>query len=198
MQQEKKYLVFDSETNGKIKQFGRPMTEVDNFPRIAELAWAVYDANKQMVSENVHLVLPDGWEIPKEQFFINNGMSTERNMQHGIPISEVLAKFIADYNECEYLIAHNFAFDYPIVGAEMIRQQIRANKKLKGICTMEATTDFCKLPGKFDGKYKWPKLEEVHEKLFNQKIENVHEALGDVRTTARVFFELLNRKIINL
>ncbi len=29
------YLLFDTETNGKCKAYGKPMTDVDNWPRLA-------------------------------------------------------------------------------------------------------------------------------------------------------------------
>ena len=192
------YLVFDCETTGKPINYKAPMQDVDNWPRVAQLAWALFDADKQLISSACHLILPDGWEIPKEQFFIDNGMSTERNMAEGIPIKTVLDQFIENYNQCNFLIAHNLTFDYNIVGAEMIRTKVRANKKLKAICTMETTTQFCKLHGGYGGKYKWPKLEELHHKLFGVKFDNAHDALGDVKATGRCFFELLEKGIITL
>ncbi len=125
-------------------------------------------------------------------------MSTERCQKDGKLILFALDEFIKWVNQCEYLIAHNFAFDYPVVGAEMIRAKMRANKKLKGICTMESSTNFCELPGKYSGKYKWPKLSELYLKLFNQELVDAHDALGDVKSTAACFFELLKIGVIKL
>ena len=46
--------------------------------------------------------------------------------------------------------------------------------------------------------FKFPKLVELHEKLFGTGIEDAHTALGDVKTTARCFFALLERGLIDL
>lgn len=199
------YIVFDTETTGKPINYKAPMHDVNNWPRVAQLAWACYGADKQLITAESHLILPDGWVIPKEQFFIENGMSTERNMAEGVPIRTVLDRFISQYNECDFLIAHNFTFDYNIVGAEMIRQQVRANKKLKGICTMETTTQLCKLPHlrkpgqKWTAKgYKWPTLQELYAFLFKETLVDAHDALGDVMSTANCFFKLLEMGVITL
>lgn len=193
------FLFLDSETNGKIKDMSRPMTDVDNFPRVTQLAWQLYDKDHLLIIEQQEMILPDGWEIPNEKFFIDNNMSTERCRETGLPIQKVLARFLLDLNRCEYMVAHNFAFDYPIIGAEMIRAGMRAEKKLKGICTMKSTTDFCKLPSNYGkGGFKWPKLEELHKILFDAEMENAHDALYDVSITAKCFFECLKRNIIKL
>src|SRR5690606_26610148 len=109
------------------------------------------------------------------------------------PILAVIKLFIADLQRCEYLVAHNMSFDMNVVGAEMIRLGVTSPKKLEKICTMKTSTSFCGLP-----RNKWPKLEELHEKLFGEKFEDAHDALADVRACARCFFELLNRKVIYL
>lgn len=192
------YLFFDTETTGTPKNYKAPMSDVDNWPHCAQIAWQLYDKDGLLIMEQSEMIFPDGWEIPKEKFFIDNNMSTERCRMEGLPIKSVLSRFLYDLNQCEYMIAHNFAFDYPILGAEMIRSGMRAERKIKGICTMNQTTEFCKLPGKFAGKYKWPKLSELYEKIFDKSFDEGHDALFDVRATAECFFELVKRGVIKL
>ena len=60
---------------------------------------------------------------------------------------------------------------------------------------MKESMDFCQLPGQF-GDYKWPKLQELHIKLFNKGFENAHDALVDVEATARCFFEMMKRDAV--
>ncbi len=81
------YLFFDTETNGKALDFNAPVDDLDNWPRIAQLGWQVYNVSHELISEGSYLIKPDGWEIPQEQFFIDNNMSTERCEEFGIPIS---------------------------------------------------------------------------------------------------------------
>jgi len=94
------------------------------------------------------------------------------------------------------LIAHNMSFDYNILGAEMIRGNKRANKKVTRVCTMQSTIDFCQLPGKYG--YKFPKLEELHTKLFGVNFDGAHDAFADTMACGKCFFELLRRGIIKL
>jgi DNA polymerase III epsilon subunit-like protein len=190
------YLFFDTETNGKPLDYKAPMNNVNNWPRVAQLAWAKYSPLGDIIKERSYLIKPDGWVIPKEKFFIDNGMSTERNEMLGEPVASVLSIFIEDMQDCEVLVAHNMTFDYNILGAEMIRAKMRSEKKLLRVCTMESTTNFCALPGGYKGSFKWPKLEELHEKLFGCKFDNAHDAMGDVKATADSFFECLKRGII--
>lgn len=191
------YLVFDTETNGKPRNYKAPMQDLDNWPRITQLAWALYGQGGVLFSSASSLVKPDGWEVPTEQFFIDNNMSTERCEKEGLPLSYLLDHFLSDLNKCEFLIAHNISFDYNVLGAELLRKGMKSGKKVSPICTMKSSTSFCKLPGLFGG-HKWPKLEELHEVLFGVKPEGSHDALYDVEVTARCFFELKRLDVIKL
>jgi DNA polymerase III epsilon subunit-like protein len=81
------------------------------------------------------------------------------------------------------------------LGAEFLRNGMLniLNDKSK-ICTMERTTDFCAIKG-FYG-YKWPKLSELHYKLFDFHFEEAHNASIDVKATAKCFWELKNMGLI--
>ena len=54
---------------------------------------------------------------------------------------------------------------------------------------MQTSTDYCRLPGRY-GRYKWPTLDGLHQKLFGEAPPSGHRALADVRATARCFFRL--------
>lgn len=191
-------IFFDTETTGKPKNYKAHMTDVNNWPRVTQLAWQVYNLDGSMRSSRMSLIKPDRWEVPKEQFFIDHNMSTERCEAEGLPMVEVLDTFIHDIEnlQVDMMVAHNIAFDYPVLGAEMIRYIKRVNRKLDKFCTMNNTTAICKLPGKFG--HKWPTLTELHNFLFQKPFEGAHDALDDVRACSTCFFELLNRKLIKL
>ena len=192
----KKVLVFDVETNGLPKKYKAPMTDLDNWPRVAQMAWGVHDLETGETVFKDSMVYPDGWEIPKEDFFIKNNMSTERCMEEGVELSHVLEEFIDDINQCDLLVAHNMTYDYNVVGSEMIRLGLKAKKKLPQYCTKDETTNLLKLPGQYGG-YKWPKLEELHQFLFGKDFEGAHDALFDVKATLSCFQELNNRGLVN-
>ena len=69
-----------------------------------------------------------------------------------------------------------------------------------GLVSIHDITDLCKLPfpdgTASNGQYKWPKLTELHEFLFGESFTGAHDALTDVKATARCFWELYKRRLI--
>lgn len=190
------YLFFDTETNGLPKNYKGSPKDLENWPRVIQLAWATFDEAGNNTGKHAYLIQPEGWKIPKEEFWIKHGYSTEKSEAEGIPMIQVLVRFIGDINNCKVMIAHNIDFDHPIVCAEMIRRSLSVENKPAKFCTMKATTDYCQIPGPYG--YKWPKLEELHGQLFGTGFDGAHDALNDVMATAKCFFELKGRDLIKL
>jgi len=199
-------MFFDCETNGLPKDWRAPMQDLDNWPRVIQLAWATYNHNGESQLAACDMILPDGWVIPQQQFWIENGYSTERSMELGKPIIMVLDKFVRALQDCDVIVSHNMSFDYNVVGAEMLRAGIKSENRPIRICTKEATTEWCQIP--FPGRkqypgmgrqtYKWPKLSELHEKIFGTGFDGAHDAMADVEALKNCFFKLMDLKIINL
>jgi DNA polymerase-3 subunit epsilon len=197
------YTFFDTETNGKIAgNYDAPLSikNISNFPRITQICFQSYTENGELISEFHSLIKPDGWEVPKEKFFIDNNMSTERCEKEGIPIKDALILSIVLIRfSTEYLIAHNMSFDQRVLGAEMIRAKKNLGYVVKKFCTMEAATQICKIPrSKYGTDFKFPKLEELYFFLFNEKMDEAHDATWDVTATAKCFFEMKKRGLINI
>lgn len=183
------YLFFDTETNGLPKNFRGDFKDVDNWPRVIQLAFVMADDDLNEVESFCELIRPDGWTIPEEKFWIENGYSTAENLLKGVPAEYALNRFVEAVEKCQTMVAHNVAFDTPVLSAEMLRYGIKANARPNKLCTMKASTNFCAIPTARGG-YKWPKLEELHQQLFGEKFDNAHDALADVRATLRCFREL--------
>lgn len=201
--QQKTFFFFDVETNGKILDMKAPVDRVEFYPRITQLCFESWreDANGDTVclQKFNEFIKPNGWTIPKEQFFIDNNMSTERCEELGIPIEMALHQFIQERTAADYTIAHNITFDSRVIRTEMIRAKNVVDFASKKICTMNASTNFCALPhASGRGGYKWPKLEELHMKLFGTKFEDAHDASGDVGAMVKCFFELKRKGVIVL
>lgn len=189
-------IVFDTETNGVPRDYKASPTAVDNWPRVVQLAWAVYNDEGAIVRGFQHVIRPDGWEIPESVVAVH-GITLDRAMTVGIPAADAILKFISDYEQCQTIVAHNIGFDYPVLACEFIRYGLRANRRIENqVCTMLSTIDFCALPGKYRGQYKWPKLMELYEILFNERFDGAHDAMNDVKACGRAYFELKRRGII--
>ena len=188
------YLFMDCETTGKITDYKASFKEVEKFPRITQFAWQVYNSEGKLFKSFQSLVKPDGWEVPKDEFFIKNNMSTERCEKDGRPIKPILEQFLSELEGCKYLLAHNMNFDLPVTASEIYRLGMHAQNKPQKICTMQSTTDICKLPGPYG--FKWPSLQELHQFLFKCDFEGAHDASDDVTATAKCFFELKKQNLL--
>lgn len=188
------FTIFDTETTGLPKNYKAPASDLKNWPRMIQIAWAVYDNDQKLVEQKEYIIKPNGFEIPKAASNVH-GITTEKALSEGVDLTEVLKDFARVLSKTDYLIAHNISFDEKIVGAEFIRTKVENNlNNLPKICTMHSSTDFCKIDGQYG--YKWPNLTELHYKLFNEGFDGAHDALVDVRACARCFFELVNIGVI--
>lgn len=183
------YLFFDTETNG--------------FPpkcRMTQLAYQLFDGDGILIEEFQSLIKPDGWKIPKEKFFIENGMSTERCEEYGIPVNVALSRFHGALEASKYKIAHNINFDNQILTNELITTgfDIKRYNEVEKYCTMLTNTEFVGALNKWGKPGKWPTLMELHVKLFGCEFEGAHDALDDVKAMSKSFFELKRRGIITI
>ena len=188
------YLFFDTETTGLPRRWNAPVTDVDNWPRLVQLAWMVCDRDGEIVAKADRLVQPQGFTIPPEVSRIH-GITTRMAMEKGRPLKEVMEEFADRIDGVSALVGHIICFDECIVGAEFERLRMMTSLFLKPkYCTMKSSVDYCKLPGK--NGFKSPKLAELHEILFGKGFENAHNALADVEATARCFWELKKRGVV--
>ena len=193
------FLIFDTETTGVPKDWNAPVTDSDNWPRMVQLAWQLHDVTGKLLSRNNLIVYPDGYDIPFNVVKIH-GISTERAKRDGQPLDEVLDAFARDFSQAKYLVGHNVSFDVNIVAGELHRAGRNHEVMLQSdlLDTKDLSTEFCQLPGGKGGKYKWPTLTELHEKLFGKPFEAAHDAAYDVEATTRCFFALVTREVIPL
>ena len=188
------YLIFDTETTGLPKNWKAPVSDIDNWPRLVQIAWLQCDNSGNVLSSSDYIVKPQGFTIPKDAEKIHR-ISNEKAMTEGVALKKVLNHFSIAINESNCLVAHNMSFDEKIVGAEFIRENIKNNLfDIPIICTMESSTDYCKLPGPYG--YKWPSLSELHYKLFNHNFEEAHNANIDVKACAKCFFKLKSEGVL--
>jgi DNA polymerase-3 subunit epsilon len=189
-------LFFDTETTGLPKNWKAPVTDLDNWPRLVQLAYLVYDFDGNLIHSSNEIVKPNGFTIPVDASNVH-GITTDIANQRGSKIEEVFELFSIHLKRAKVLVAHNMAYDEKIIGSEMIRlgMENTVDSKEK-ICTMESTVDLCKIDGPYG--YKWPKLEELHRFLFNHDFDGAHDALADIQATAKCFWELKKQKSLKM
>ena len=204
----KTIIIFDTETTGLPDRAGfdkcYPPWAIAHYSkcRVLQLAYAIYEIKRggryKLLGEKMMYVRPDGWTVPTEAVAIH-GKTTEYLMGAGRPIKDVMAEFEQDLKTCMLLVGHNSEFDKNALAAEAWRGgngDLGASiSAFPCVCTMRASKGFCgALNAK--GEIKFPRLAELHMKLFGVEPENQHDALGDVRATAMCYFKMRDMEMV--
>lgn len=186
-------LFFDTETTGVPKVYGLPVSNVDNYPRLVQLGYIIYNG-REALTEQEFIVKPNGFEIPVVASDVH-GVTQEIALSKGDDIKDVLDNFQFWIENCDEIVGHNVDFDVSVVGAEYWRlYQKNPFEGKKVVCTMKSTTRFVGIPR--SGGFKYPKLHELYRKLFNEDMGAAHTALQDISNTAKCYFALVERGII--
>lgn len=118
--------------------------------------------------------------------------------QRGVEIADALFAFHAMLSMADVVVAHNYRFDSRLVATachrlnsvNLLALQTGELAKLNGkcvevYCTMLASTNILKIPGRFG--YKWPRLVEAYAYFYGEALEGAHDAMVDVVACRKVF-----------
>lgn len=193
-----KYIFFDTECNGLPRNKNLSISATSNWPRMIQLAWLVTDEQGSILKSQSHIICPQGFIITDEVEELT-GITTSRAKSEGNNLRTVLNEFMDDLVDAELVIGHNIDFDKHVLGCELYREGLDYDALFnkESVCTMQRSTNFCAIPNpnSYYGGYKWPKLEELYQKLFNTTLSNAHDALSDVEATRKCYFELKKQGI---
>lgn len=187
-------LFFDTETTGLVKPKKPPTDPVQPMPVQIGLKLDGED-QKERTAMN-YMIQPEGWIVDPKAAEIT-GITNEIAEAYGVNIIAGYEVFRDTIKHADAVVAHNAMFDITVmrrtakVYADMTEQEYVDPFKGKScICTMLTATQIVQALPKRNGEYKWPKLEECMRFFFNESLEGAHDALVDVRATARVYYEL--------
>ncbi len=190
------YLFFDTETTGFPARWNAPCSDTENWPRLVQIAWVRCDADGRRLDGESHLVRPLGFSIPKDAERVH-GISTARALLEGDALGEVLDAFSVALAASDVVVAHNIDFDECVVAAEFTREGKTTELQRKPkVCTMKASTDYCRLPGR--NGFKYPSLSELYFTLFRKRLDEAHHAEADVNALVECFYELKRRGVIRI
>ncbi len=188
-------LFFDTETTG-LARFKEHYSNPDQ-PKMVQFGAILSDGPQRILNE-VNILVTCPCDVPAAAEKVH-GISREMTENFGInevTTCHLIRQLFAAADVC---VAHNVAFDKVVVchsmhnhlGEPAAKKAFFANF----FCTMLATTDIVKLPGRY-GNYKWPTLQELHKFLFNEEFSGAHDAMADVRALRRCYYELKERKLV--
>lgn len=205
--QSMRVLIFDTETTGLPKRRNASVSDTDAFPYIVQWSWMVYDIQEmRIVSLSDYIIRLNGVWIPKESTKIH-GITNTMMRKQGRYFPQVLTEFIADYETCDYLVAHNLEFDRKMIQVECFRhhlpvQYVWNHKRLKEYCTMKQSKSICGIKATYQYPpnqglvyIRFPKLQELHQILFENDtdkstLNNLHNSLMDIIVCFRCFHML--------
>lgn len=192
----KNVILVDTETTGLPRRTAGLITVQ---PRIVSITWLIGMTDGLALRRRTHIVRPEGFTIPAPATAIH-GISTEYARARGSALSDVLHQLREDCLDLrpELAVAHNAGFDLPVIAAEFQRAALgNPLAPMRKICTMLTTTGLCRIPRRRGGGFKWPKLQELHLRLFNRSFEGAHGSGQDVAALYRCFCALCGSGFYN-
>lgn len=211
-------LVFDTETTGLPKTKILSPDTLDKWPHIVQLSYIVYDLSLNEIIETKDYIIkvPENIIISDEVSNIH-GITNEISLNTGVSIDKVLTELCCFIREVDCIVGHNISFDINMIKVELLRNIY--NNKLKPqslknckydlhlilnytniYCTLQESITFCNITSinKTGKTYlKYPKLIELHEKLFNSSPNKLHNSLIDILVTLRCFMKFKHNIDLN-
>jgi DNA polymerase-3 subunit epsilon len=210
--------VFDTETTGLPKSKIINDLSLALWPHIVQFSYIIYDTELQKIIKTVDLIIriPENINISDEVSDIH-GITNFISQSSQYKIEDALIHFSKDYlnYNIDLIVGHNLSFDINMLKVELMREiniQHSLNLSDKRMfsqllevlddlkpespelyCTMQKTIELCNLKSKtkYGKEYvKFPKLNELHMKLFNSQPRNLHNSLNDVLICLRCYYML--------
>jgi len=192
-----KIIVFDTETTG-LPEKGAKLNDLSKWPYIIQLSWLEINICPKVSYnlENHYIKIDKNVKLSEESIKIH-GITRDKLENEGKDLNLILKKLLKSLTNTDYLVAHNLNFDKNMLNVECSRNNIDLNKNISLIefCTMKYGEQICniKIIGKNGKEFtKFPKLNELYIKLFNENVENYHNAKVDIICCARCFMFMTN------
>lgn len=188
-------FVFDTETTWFIN---KKESDLEKQPRIVQFAWIMWSIKNWEFKEEKRIDILINPKIPIPFWSSEVHHIYDIDVKNAPYIEQVIDEIIWYINESDAIIWHNIEYDEDMIKLELKRLDKEFQYKPKQrICTMKSTVDFCAIQWNWE-RFKYPKLWELHKKLFNKYFIWAHDAMTDVEATLNCFLAVLKKEIIVL
>lgn len=190
-----KIFVFDTETTWFIN---KKDTNLDVQPHIVQFAWIIWEIKDGKFIENkkINILINPKSPIPYAASQVHHIYDID--VKNAPFIEDKIEEIIWYINDPDIIIGHNIEYDIDMIKLELKRLNLEYKYNPKQVvCTMKTTVDYCALEWNWN-RFKYPKLWELHKKVFWEYFIWAHDALVDVEATLRCFIELHKNKIIKI
>jgi len=182
-----KIFVFDTETTWFIN---KKESDLNAQPRIVQFAWILWELKDGKFKEEkrINLLVNPKMSIPYASSQVHHIYDID--VKNAPFIEDIIEDIIENINFPDIIIWHNIEYDIDVLKIELKRLEMEYKYKPKQVfCTMKTTVDFCSIQWNWE-RFKYPKLWELHKKLFWEYFIWAHDAITDVEATLRCFLEL--------
>ena len=196
-------LFLDTETTDLFRSDPTPYTDGKGRPYLVSIGYSSQNKYSQNVNELI-VQCRDG-VVSSPDALRTHGITQEMQEQ-GRPISNILACIEYLFENSKMVVAHNAEFDRNIIAAEFDRAGLKM-PEIKWFCTRDDIGDITGEPApekqkqyRPDVPYRLLSLNALHQFLFDepaQKEGEVHSAKDDAVSVARIFHELVYRRILD-
>ena len=179
-----KILVLDTETTNKPPPIKLMKETVEYWPHIVQMSFILFDDENLKYIEYDYIIKTSA-EIENSSI---HGITKSMNTAQGFAFSDIYEIYLLCLKQADIVVGHNLSFDLKMIQAECFRNQREYVAPRITYCTMMSTTKICNLPN-----HKWPKLDELHTYLFQEKANNLHNALQDCVICLRCYLKIMNK-----
>jgi DNA polymerase-3 subunit epsilon len=211
-------LVFDTETTGLVPKTDhqkRIYPALEEYPHMLQLCFVLYNLDTATIEQEYNEYIRVDADVPILPI-ITQITGITRDMctaPRGVDVADAMTAFYNAYMQCGVVVAHNIRFDKEVIKAEMERQHHAMVDRgcacpvalfhhvymrihgMSTVCTMldgaripdpasDPSATLCTIP------YKWPKLAELHRRLFGTVPDGLHDARVDVMACLRCYQEM--------
>lgn len=190
-----KIFVFDTETTWFID---KKDSNLEKQPKIVQFAWILWEIKDWVFVEEKRVDIIINPKVPIPYWASEVHHIYDVDVKNAPYIEEVIEEILCYINEPDIIIWHNIEYDEDVLKIELKRLWREFSyKPRQTFCTMKTTVDFCSI--RWNGeRFKYPKLWELHKKLFNEYFIWAHNALTDVEATLKCYVELVNKWVIQI
>jgi DNA polymerase III epsilon subunit-like protein len=210
-------LVFDTETTGLPKTKMINPDSLHLWPHIVQFSYLIYDteSNDIMHISDQIVKVTSNVDITEESIQFH-GITNEMSQSKGVKIYDILYYFFNYLKNVDVIVGHNVSFDINMVKVELLRiiylnmykdeteickYNLHFLTNSSNICcTLQDSVSLCNIQAltKYGKPYlKFPKLIELHQKLFNGTPNHLHNSLNDILVTLRCYMMLKHGIDIN-
>jgi DNA polymerase III epsilon subunit-like protein len=177
-----RYLLLDTATTSRYQSHAR----------LIHVAYIVADDTGQVLQQRRQLIQPAGFQIDNTEI---HGITHQQAIQEGRTAAAVLKNFLELLPEADLLVAHNTEYAKKVLFNELrelgwTKTYFSSLYNQPTYCTMESTVDFCNIRDPKRDRLKFPRLVELHEKLFRSSYDMDEGGHSKVNALKDCFFEL--------